>query len=59
MLSIRMLCYYAECRTLFTSMLNVIMLGDVMLSVVMLSVVTLSVAVPIIGLRTEICLMLD
>ncbi len=38
-----MLCYYAECRILFTVMLHVIMLSAVMLSAVMLSVVMLSV----------------
>jgi hypothetical protein len=37
-----MLCYYAECRILFTIMLNVVMPNDVMLSIVMLSVVMLS-----------------
>ncbi len=42
-LSIKMLCHYAECRVLFTIMLNVIMLSAVMLSVVMLIVVMLSV----------------
>ncbi len=36
-----MLCYYAECCTLFTIMLNVIMLSVVLLSVLMLSVVAL------------------
>jgi hypothetical protein len=45
-----MLCYhvefhYAECRILFTIMLNVVMLSVVMLSVVMLSVIMLSVII--------------
>jgi hypothetical protein len=33
-LSTTMLCYYAECRILFTIMLNVVMLSVVMLCVV-------------------------
>ncbi len=38
-LSITMLCYYVECRILFTIMLSVVMLNVVVLNVVMLSVV--------------------
>ncbi len=38
-LSITMLCYYAECGILFTFMLNVVILSVVMLSVVMLIIV--------------------
>ncbi len=38
------MCNYAECRILFTIMLNVIMLSVIMLSVIMLSVIMLSVA---------------
>jgi hypothetical protein len=46
-----MLCYYAdwhyaECRILFTFMLNVVLLSVIMLSVVMLNVVMLSVVAP-------------
>ncbi len=37
-----MLCYYAECRILFTVMLHVTMLSAVMLSVLILSVIMLS-----------------
>ncbi len=37
------LCHYAECRILFTILLNVIILSDVMLNAVMLSVILLSV----------------
>ncbi len=34
-----MFCYYAECRILFTIVLNVIMPNDIMVIVIMLSVV--------------------
>jgi hypothetical protein len=42
-LSLTLLCYYAECRILFTIILHDIMLSVVMLNVIMLSVVMLSV----------------
>jgi hypothetical protein len=46
-----MLCYYAECRILFTIMLNVVMMSVIMTSVVirivaMLNVVVMSVVPP-------------
>ncbi len=45
-LSIIILCHYAECRVLFTIMMNAVMLSVVMLSVVMLSIVMLNVVAP-------------
>ncbi len=41
-----MLFYYAECRILFTIMLNVVMLSVIKLSVIMLSIIMLSVLAP-------------
>jgi hypothetical protein len=38
-LNITVLCQYAECRILFSILLNIIMLNVVMLSVIMLSVI--------------------
>jgi hypothetical protein len=45
-ISTRVLCYYAECRILFTIVLNVIMLSVVILNVFMLSAVMLCVVAP-------------
>ncbi len=42
-LSISILCDYAECRNLFTIVLNVVMLSAAMLNAVMLNVVLLNV----------------
>ncbi len=58
-----MLCYYAdyhyaECRILFTVMLNVVMLNVVMLNVVMLSVIILNV-VMLIAILVNVVAPLD
>ncbi len=45
-LSITMICHYAECHILLVLMLSVFMLSVVILSVIMLSVVLLSAMAP-------------
>ncbi len=56
-LSIRKLsieCHYAECRTLFIVMPNVIVLSVVMLSVIVLSVVMLTVVMLTVALLSVV-----
>jgi hypothetical protein len=47
-----MLCYSAECRILFTIILNAIVLSVIVLNVVMLNVAMLSVVAPLNWLAT-------